>query len=113
MAIVSQRRSNGARVAYCVTMTLASTSDTPSIFKDGKPRPGIYKIKNFCYGYYLDFNQLSKEVCCRTPDELEDGRGLVRLRLRSLWFVSLTTRAKWEIKNLGIGYTVKVVGLPI
>ena len=94
-------------------MALASTSETPSIFKDGKLKPAVYKIQNFFYDYYLDFDQLSKEVCCRTPEELEDGRGLVRLRLRSLWFVSLTTGGKWEIKNLGVGYTVKAVGLQI
>ena len=94
-------------------MTLASTSETPSIFKDGKPKPAVYKIQNFFYDYYLDFDQLSKEVCCRTPEDLEDGRGLVGLRLRSLWFVDLTTRGKWEIKNFSVGYTVKAVGLPI
>ena len=72
------------------TMTLTSTSDATSIFKEGKLKPGIYKIQNLFAESYLDIHRHSKEVCCRPARDLEDGRGLVRLRLRFSWFVGLT-----------------------
>jgi len=60
-------------------MTLNSISDAPSIFKDGKLKPGIYKIQNLESETYLDIHQNSKQVCCRPAGDLEDGGGLVRL----------------------------------
>lgn len=61
------------------TMTQKSTSDSSSIFKDGKLKPGIYKIQNLCSGTYLDIHPHSREVCCRPAGDLEDGRGIVCL----------------------------------
>ncbi|KAF9783532.1 hypothetical protein BJ322DRAFT_1110426 [Thelephora terrestris] len=72
-------------------MTLKSTGDSPSIFKDGKLKPGIYKIQNLRSDTYLDIHQYSNEVCCRPAKDLEEGRGL------------------WEIISLGVGYAVKMV----
>ena len=88
-------------------MTLTSTSDSSSIFKDGKLKPGVYKIQNLYHQNYLDVEEHSRKVCCRHARDLEDGRGLVRL------YLSSTVRAsddwKWEIKNFGVGYTVRRV----
>jgi len=75
-------------------MTFNSTDSSPSIFKDGKPKPGIYKIQNLRSGTYLDIHQHSNEVCCRPAKDLEEGRGL------------------WEIISLGVGYAVKMVEQP-
>ena len=73
------------------TMTQKSTTDPPRIFEDGKLKPGIYKIQNLRSETYLDVHQHSKEVCCR-PVRASDAQ-------------------KWEIKPLGIGYTVQMVSL--
>jgi len=72
-------------------MTPNSTSNSSSIFKDGKLKPGIYKIQNLYTDTYLDIHRHSKEVCCRPAKDLEDGRDL------------------WEIKQFGAGYTVQRV----
>jgi hypothetical protein len=60
-------------------MTLTSTGDSVSIFKDGKLKPGIYKIQNIQTDTYLDVDVPSREVCCRPAKDLGEGRGLVRL----------------------------------
>ncbi|KAF9649751.1 hypothetical protein BDM02DRAFT_1745526 [Thelephora ganbajun] len=85
-----------ARVPHAVvlaplTMTLNSTSNTSSILEGGKLKPGIYKIQNIQTGTYLDVEVHTREVCCRPPKDLEEGRGF------------------WEIKSLGAGYTVQFV----
>jgi len=72
-------------------MTLTSTSNPFSILKDGKLKPGVYKIQNLYHQNYLDVEEHSRKMCCRPARDLEDGRGL------------------WEIKNLGVGYTVRRV----
>ena len=59
-------------------MTLHSHSDSLSVFKDGKPKPGIYKIQNLYSQTYLDIHEHSKELCCRPAQNLEEGKGLVR-----------------------------------
>ena len=59
-------------------MTLRSANDTSSIFKDGKLKPGIYKIQNVQTGNYVDIEDITREVCCRPSKDLEEGRGLVR-----------------------------------
>ncbi|KAF9642075.1 hypothetical protein BDM02DRAFT_2708081 [Thelephora ganbajun] len=87
-------------------MTLDSNSDL-SIFKDGRLKPGIYKIQNLYAETYLDIHQHSKGVCCRPGRDLEDGRGLVRLCLPSA--IRLSDAHKWEIKTFGVGYTVRRV----
>jgi len=91
-------------------MTLSSTTDPLCIFEDGKPKQGIYKIQNLYAETYLDIHQHSKEVCYRPARDLEDGRGLVYS------YLSLTVRVpdvqKWEIKPLGVGYSVRRVSSP-
>jgi hypothetical protein len=59
-------------------MTLTSTSDSLSIFKNGRLKSGIYKIQNVYAGTYLDITVISREVCCRPIGDLGGGRGLVR-----------------------------------
>ena len=60
------------------TMTLNSTSGSFSIFKDGKPKPGIYKIQNIVSETYVDVEVHTREIHCRPASNLGDGRGLVR-----------------------------------
>ena len=59
-------------------MTLDSPSDPLSIFDNGKLKPGIYKIQNLYTQTYLDIHEHSRQMCCRTVQNLEEGRGLVR-----------------------------------
>ena len=66
-------------------MTFHSPSDSLSIFKDGKLKPGIYKIQNIQSGTYLDVEVYTRELCCRPANALDEGRGFVRW-LPSLWF---------------------------
>ncbi|KAF9649754.1 hypothetical protein BDM02DRAFT_3113186 [Thelephora ganbajun] len=72
-------------------MTLHSTSDSSPIFKDGRLKPGIYKIQNIFTEAFLDIEVHSRNVCCRPAQNLREGRGL------------------WEIKQFGAGYTVQRV----
>ena len=83
--------------------------NTRSIFKDGKLKPGIYKIQNLFSETYLDIHRHSREVCCRSTRDLGDGRGLVSQYLPSV--VHVSDGQKWEIKSLGGGYTVRMVSL--
>ena len=69
------------------TMTLRSTSDSSSIFENGKLKPGIYKIQNIQNRTYLDVEVHTREVCGRPTKDLEEGRGLVCRRSSQL-FVS-------------------------
>jgi len=71
-----------------LTMTLNSTSDSSSIFRDGKLRPGTYKIQNLHSETYLDIHQHTRGVCCRPAKDLGEGRGIVRLYLPSAVRVS-------------------------
>ena len=59
-------------------MTLNKTSNSLSIFEDGKVKPGVYKIQNLYAQTYIDIHEHSREVCCRPPQGLEQGKGLVR-----------------------------------
>ena len=63
-------------------MTLTSTSDSLSIFKDGKLKPGVYKIQNIASETYLDVEIRSRSLCCRPAKDLDEGRGLVRWYIR-------------------------------
>jgi len=72
-------------------MALTSTNDSSSIFKDGKLKPGIYKIQNIYTETFLDIDVHSRDVSCRSATALGEGRGL------------------WEIKPLGAGYSVQRV----
>ena len=88
-------------------MTLNSTNASSSVFKDGRLKPGIYKIQNLFSETYLDVHQHSKQVCCRPARDLEDGKGLVRMHLPSV--VRVSNNFKWEINSFGVGYTVRRV----
>ncbi|KAF9781777.1 hypothetical protein BJ322DRAFT_243880 [Thelephora terrestris] len=68
-----------------------SISNPSSIFKDGKLKPGIYKIQSLYSQAFIDIHEHSRDVCCRPATLLGEGRGL------------------WEIKPLGAGYSVKRV----
>jgi len=46
------------------------TSDLPPIFEDGQLKPGVYKIQNIYSETFLDIDVLSREVCCRPPNDL-------------------------------------------
>jgi len=92
-------------------MTLKSTGDPSSILKDGKIKPGVYKIQNLYHQNYLDVEEHSRKLWCRPARDLEDGKGLVCLRLSSM--VRVSDDWKWEIKNLGVGYTVRRVSSPM
>ena len=60
-------------------MTLTSASDnTLSIFKDGKLKPGIYKIQNVHTETHVDVDAYTREVRCYPASDLGEGRGLVR-----------------------------------
>ena len=63
------------------TMTLNSTSDSASIFENGRLKPRIYNIQNLHLEADLDVHRHSNELCCRPARNLEDGGGLVRLSL--------------------------------
>lgn len=65
-------------VNLVLTMTSNSTNDSSSILRDGKLRPGIYKIKNIDTKTYLDIHERSMQVCSRPAEKLEEGGGLVR-----------------------------------
>jgi hypothetical protein len=62
-------------------MTLTSKNDTMSIFRDGKLKPGIYKIQNLVGQTYVDITHVDTrgqvgELCCR-PATLLEGHGRV------------------------------------
>ena len=78
--------SNPARVPHVVVLALTMTSTPTKIFKDGKLRPGIYKIQNLYTKGFLDAYEHSKEMCCRPVKD--PGEGLVRRYIPYLWFVS-------------------------
>lgn len=73
---------------YLLTMGLAKTGDSLSIFEDGRLNPEMYKIQNLQSGTYLDIHERSREVCCHSVKNLEQGKGLVRLYLPSMVRVS-------------------------
>jgi len=59
-----------------VAMGLTSTNESSSIFRDGKLKPGIYKIQNIVSQTYVDIREHTRELCGR-PATLLEGRGLV------------------------------------
>ena len=88
-------------------MTLISTNTSPSIFEDGKLRPGIYKIQNIYTETFLDIEVHSRDLCCRPVGSLGEGRGIVRHR--SLSGVRISDDYKWDIRRFGAGYTIQRV----
>ena len=65
-------------IVLVLAMAFTSTSDSPSIFKDGKLKPGIYKIQSLYNEAFLDVEEHSREIYCRSFQDLREGRGLVR-----------------------------------
>ena len=62
-----------------LTMTSISTSNSSSIFQDGKLKPGIYKIQNLHNDAFLDIHEHpARELHLRPAQDLREGRGLVR-----------------------------------
>ena len=61
------------------TMTLHTTNDSLSVFKDGKLKSGIYKIQNVQTENYVDIEVIARDMCCRPAKDLGEGRGLVCL----------------------------------
>jgi hypothetical protein len=88
---------------------LIPTSDSLSIFEDGKLKPGIYKIQNLFGQTFMDIHEHSREVCCRPATALGEGRGLVRPFQLTLLSMYVSDDEKWEIKPLGAGYSVQRV----
>jgi len=59
-----------------------------SIFKDGKLKPGIYKIQNIFSETFLDIEVYPRELCCRPARDLGEGRGVVCRYLSSTVHIS-------------------------
>lgn len=60
-------------------MTLTSATGSLSIFfEDGKLKPGVYKFQNLHNDAYLDIHEDTREMYCRPPQDLKEGRGFVR-----------------------------------
>ena len=78
-----------------------------SIFKDGKLKPGIYKIQNIVGQTYVDIREHTRELCCR-PATLLEGKGLVGLCPPSTYH-RIHSCLQWEILPLGPGYTIRRV----
>jgi len=58
-------------------MTLSSTTESLSVFKDGKLKSGIYKIQNIFAETFIDYEVHTREMCCRPANELGEDKGLV------------------------------------
>ena len=56
-AFASQSPCVSRIVVLVPAMTFNSPSDSPSIFEDGRLRPGIYKIQNLYSQTYLDIHE--------------------------------------------------------
>ena len=60
-------------------MTFTSTSNSSSVFQDGKVKSGIYMIYNIFHEAYLDIHEHpAREMYLRPAQDLGEGRGLVR-----------------------------------
>jgi len=88
-------------------MASTSTNDSVSILRDGKLKPGIYKIRNVTGQTYIDIRDDNKELCCR-PATLLEGKGLVCLCPR-LAYKIVVSHFQWEILPSGLGYTIRRV----
>jgi hypothetical protein len=89
-----------------------STSESSSIFENGRLKQGGYKIQNLYSETYLDIHKYSQEMRCRPVRDLEGGKGLVRLCYQS-FPIYISNGSKWEIKHFGVGYTVRRVSMSI
>ena len=88
------------------TMTLTSTNDYASIFKDGKLKPGVYKIQNIVSQTYVDIREHTRELCCR-PAAVLEGNGLVSPcpHLAHAVVIVIIFSGKFSRWVLGIPYT--------
>ena len=50
----------------------------PTIFRDGRLKPGIYNIQNVLTQTYLDIDVPKRPVYYRPAQNLQEGNGLVR-----------------------------------
>lgn len=95
-------------------MTITSTNDPVSIFKDGKLKPGIYKIQNIVGQTYVDTREHTRELCGRPATALE-GKGLVRfMSLFNSYRLTIISSGKSSLRVLDIpfaGYSIKPVSL--
>ncbi|KAF9642236.1 hypothetical protein BDM02DRAFT_2471012 [Thelephora ganbajun] len=73
---------------YCPHTMTPSSTNSSSVFEDGKLRPAVYKIQNIVGQTYVDIREHSKELCGRPATVLEK-KGL------------------WEILPSGTGYTIR------
>ena len=53
-------------------------NDSSTIFRDGRLKPGIYKIQNIVTQTYVDIEVHRRTVCSRPAQNLQEGNGLVR-----------------------------------
>jgi hypothetical protein len=58
-------------------MVYNSSKSSSPIFRDGKIRPGVYKIRNIVSKTYVDIKDDVRELCGRPSLALEDGRDQV------------------------------------
>ena len=86
-------------------MTLTSTGGYTSIFKDGKLKPGVYKIQNIASQTYVDLQEHTRELYCRPATVLE-GKGLVGSLPRSAHIAVIATifSGKFTLWVPGIAY---------
>ena len=93
------------------TMRSTSANDSVSVFKDGKLKPGIYKIQNIVGHTYADIRENTRELCCRPTVALE-GKGLVgpHHRFVPIVMAMITFSGKFSLLGLDIpsaGYSTK------
>lgn len=86
-------------------MTTTSTNNFVSIFKDGKIKPGIYRIRNIVGQTYVDIREHNKELCCR-PITVLEGKGLVGTcpNLTPIVVVIIDFSGKSSLRVLDIPY---------
>ena len=104
--IVVVARTPRSYSSWSHTMTLASTSSHASVFKDGRLKPGVYKIQNVVGQTYVDLREYTRELCCRPATALEGG-GLVGSCPRLVHIVVIVTifSGKSTLWVLDIPYT--------
>jgi len=84
-------------------MVLTSTDNSVSIFKDGKLKPGIYKIQNIVGQTYLEVRNHSKQLCCRSATALKDGNELVHV---CFIYHGNESSPVGDLSSSGPGYTI-------
>ena len=86
-------------------MTSNSASESDSVFRNGKIRPGIYKIQNVVGKTYVDIREHTKELCGRPAAALE-GKGLVRScpHLSHTVVTSITSSGRFSLLGPDIPY---------